>query len=535
MKHLMTDVILIGYGPVSRVLCALLGEQGHHVTVLERHPYAYPLPRAVCMDHEIHRALHAHYCLANFDSFAAPSPRYQWMNQHWETLIDIDWTVDSISGGPQAYFFHQPSLEKALDSRVRSFSNVSVMLEHEAKTFSQTTDGVSVTAVNTPTGEEMLITGRYLIGADGANSAVRNALGIAWEDRGFQADWLVVDVQLNSGVELDIPAAGQHCNPERPTTFVPGGLVNGRPLRRWEIMRLPHETREQLDDTDYVWGLLNRWVQRDQATLLRHAVYTFRSLVAQQWRDNNIFLVGDAAHTMPPFMGQGMCSGIRDALNLGWRLNMVLQNKASEELLDHYEIERKSHITEVIDASVYLGEIVCVADPIKAAARDKAFVEGTHPPMAPFPHLREGTLGGGNEALLGRLAPHCTVHRGKETGSMDQLVGGGFSLLVREKSILAALSAEHRKFLESINAKVAYLAAANETTDPHAIFDPSDKLPGYFAEHGLDAILVRPDFYIFATAASPDDLGRMVSSLRDVFSPPTVVLQTGCSGLRAAI
>lgn len=512
MKVIESDVIIIGYGPVSRMLSVLLGQGGHSVTVLERHAYTYPLPRAVCMDHEIHRAFRAHGCADAFDTFGAPSPRYQWLNHDWQTLLDIDWTVDSISGGPEAYFFYQPSLEAALDERVRSFQNVQVLLEHEAQSFTQTSDGVVVTVLDKHNAVPLELRAKYLVGADGANSAVRNALGIRWNDRGFQADWLVVDIALNEGVALQIPSAGQYCSPERPTTFVPGGIKDGQPLRRWEIMRMPDEPREALDDTEYVWGLLSRWVSRDQAQLVRHAVYTFRSLVAERWSEGRVYLVGDAAHTMPPFMGQGMCSGIRDALNLGWRLDLVLSGHSDKRLLEDYEIERKPHITEIIDTSVYLGSVVCVADPELAARRDQAFFDGTHPPMAPFPYLREGTLASSPDSWTGRLAPHAEVRKGHVTGPMDRLLGTGFTLLLRDRQAADALSEPDRVKFETLGGRVAYLGESGEQA-AHVIEDISGKLTAYFQTTGLCALLVRPDFYVYGTARSPQCIGALLQEL----------------------
>jgi 3-(3-hydroxy-phenyl)propionate hydroxylase len=515
MQVIETDVIIIGYGPVSRMLSVVLGEKGHRVTVLERHAYTYPLPRAVCMDHEIHRAFQAHGCGEQFGSFSAPSPRYQWMNHDWKTLLDIDWTVESISGGPEAYFFYQPSLETALDDRVRTFDCVNVMLQHEAQTFTQNSDGVMVGVINKETGNTFELHGKYLIGADGANSAVRQALGISWIDRGFQADWLVVDVALNEGVQLDIPSAGQYCSPERPTTFVPGGIKDGRPLRRWEIMRMPEEPRDALDDTEYVWKLLSRWVRRDQAELVRHAVYTFRSLVAERWSEGRVFLVGDAAHTMPPFMGQGMCSGIRDAANLGWRLDLVLKGHSDSALLDDYETERKPHITEVIDSSVYLGSIVCVADKALALKRDQAFFDGTHLPMAPFPHLREGTLAASlRDEWTGRLAPHAQIRKGNQSGWMDNVLGNGFTLLMRDQRTADALTPEDLALLDVLDARLAFITTS-DLGHPLAVEDVTGKLSRYLDKSGLTALLIRPDFYLFGGVRQSSDLPGLLSELRD--------------------
>jgi 2-polyprenyl-6-methoxyphenol hydroxylase-like FAD-dependent oxidoreductase len=521
MRQIESDVIVVGYGPVGRILALLLGQQGHRVTVLERHRECYPLPRAVCMDHEIRRLLTKHGFADKLDTVSVPSPRYMWLNQKWETLLDIDWTIESISGGPQAYFFYQPALEQAMGELVEEQPTVERLLGYEVLNVTQDESFTSVQARDEATGELCKVRARYLIGADGANSIVRKAMCVEWKDLGFQADWLVVDVMLNDGVVLDIPPAGQHCNPERPTTFVPGGIKDGRPLRRWEIMRLPQETQAQLLDTEYVWRLLERWVRRDQAELVRHAVYTFRSLVAETWQQGRFFIAGDAAHLMPPFMGQGMCSGLRDATNLAWRLDRVLKAQSTPELLEAYEIERKPHITSVIESSIYLGNIVCVADPEAAAKRDQAFLEGTHPPPAPFPHLLAGTLSKGlaphaveqatpARQQVGQLTPHAQVGFAGEQARLDALTGSGFFLLFRSQAGLVAIPQYAFERLERLGVKALYLA---EQAGDGGIEDLSGKLRGYLDENAFSSMLVRPDFYLFGAAADADQLIDLIQEL----------------------
>ncbi|MFD2272336.1 FAD-dependent monooxygenase [Undibacterium arcticum] len=212
-----------------------------------------------------------------------------------------------------------------------------------------------------------------MIGADGANSLVRAAIGSSQEDRGFEADWLVIDLLPNEGVTLDIPPAAQYCNPARPTTIVPAGIRDGRYYRRWEFMRMPGESREDLENETMAWRLLEPWVKPDQAVIVRHKVYTFRSLIADTWRKNRLIIAGDAAHVMPPFMGQGMCAGLRDDWNLAWKLNLILTGQADGSLLDTYQIERRPHASDIIDLSMYLGKVICIPDPEAAARRDKAF------------------------------------------------------------------------------------------------------------------------------------------------------------------
>ena len=216
-------------------------------------------------------------------------------------------------------------------------------------------------------GEERDVTAAYVIGCDGANSLVRERMGTPLEDLGFAFDWLIADTiprdpALLAGVNL------QQCNPERPTTLVSGGP--GR--RRWEWMLLPGESAAQIEQPEAVWKLLARsGIGRDDVALERHTVYTFRARWAQRWREGRMLLAGDAAHQMPPFAGQGLCSGIRDVFTLSWQLDLVLKGRADESTLDAYTSERCGHLQHAIAMSVELGKVICISDQNEAAARDE--------------------------------------------------------------------------------------------------------------------------------------------------------------------
>ncbi len=234
------DVVQIGYGPVSQVLALMLGRQGHRVAVIERWTEPFALPRAVCIDHEAARILRVIGLGEGLERVSQPAPLYQWFNADWEELLSIDWSAGSVSGGPEVNFVHQPSLEAEFRIEVRKQPGVALHLGWELAGFTDRGDHVEVELHEFEgSGRTRTLRTRYLIGADGANSLVRETLGIGREDRGFEADWLVVDMKLNPGVTLDIPACGQYCHPERPTTIVPGGVQDGRVCRRWEFMRLP--------------------------------------------------------------------------------------------------------------------------------------------------------------------------------------------------------------------------------------------------------------------------------------------------------
>jgi 3-(3-hydroxy-phenyl)propionate hydroxylase/flavoprotein hydroxylase len=519
------DVIQIGYGPVSKVSALLLDRLGWRVGVFERFGELYPLPRAVCIDHEINRVLHAAGLGPIAQAVTEPPPVYRWFNAEWKELLAIDWTEDSVSGGPSTLFVHQPSFEGALHAEIRRRANIALHFDHECTGFEDKGDHVAVTIRDMVAGTTRVVTTRYLLGIDGANSFVRESLAITRTDLGFEADWLVVDFLLKDGLQardLGLVECGQYCNPLRPTTIVPGGTENGRVCRRWEFMRLPFETREEMVREEKVRELLGDWIKPEQGDLVRHALYTFRSLVADQWRKGRILLAGDAAHLMPPFMGQGMCAGLRDVWNLSWKLDRVLRGRADETLLDTYQLERQPHVMEVIRQSMFLGSIICIPDPVKAAERDAMFLNGEAPPPAPFPILTNGLLARGADGAVltpaGDLAPHGTVRYQRRTCRFDSFVpAGGFTLILDRTIPADSLPAATRTALAGIGVRVVTVADRVSASDTE-FADSQGQFLAYMAQRGVHALLVRPDFYLFGGAADATGLAALVANLHTQLS-----------------
>ncbi|MGS0625830.1 bifunctional 3-(3-hydroxy-phenyl)propionate/3-hydroxycinnamic acid hydroxylase MhpA [Ralstonia sp. VS2407] len=529
------DVVVIGYGPVGQSLSILLGERGYDVAVFERWPSLYPLPRAVFHDHEIRRIFHAMGIGEEVEAISQPSSTYQWFNADWKTLVEIDWSAESISDGPVGYLFNQPSLEGLLDRKAKSLLNVSVNQGWEAVELRQFPDDCEVVLqqkrfVNgefVATGETRTIRARYVVGADGANSFVRKSAGIAFEDLGFQEDWLVIDLKPNEGVTLDVPDIGQWCNPARPTTMVPGGPG----YRRWEFMRLPHETLDELQEPAKVWELLSPWVNPDQATLVRHAVYTFRSLIAETWRKGRVLLAGDAAHQMPPFMGQGMCSGLRDAWNLAWRFDLTLKGIASAHLLDGYTPERRPQVRAVIDASITMGKVVCISDPQEAVQRDEAYLSGHVPPLPPFPGLTDGLIrvdqSSATGGIAGSLCVHGQVQSDGEVMRFDDAVRNGFHVIALDADPESYLDAQARAALIRIGAQtIGITSDARKVTPGRVLFDVSGKYHEFLTGHGAKAILVRPDYYVFGAVESLSELPALVAAL---ISGMALTSDAGCA------
>jgi len=502
------DVIQIGYGPVGQTMAALLGKQGHRVAVFERWPSLYGQARAGHFDHEIMRVFQSIGAADAIAEDAYRADQYVFQNGRGETLMTFDWHTDGISGWPSDYIMYQPSVEDALDAAVRSQDTVEVRQGWEATSFTQSADLVEVTlrrvgrsAVGKKvlTEETRTVRGRYLVAADGANSFVRQQLGIGQKDFGFRESWLVCDLAPTAPLHFDFDN-GQVCDPARPHCL----FQLGKNHRRFEFSLLPGEEIEQMFTTEVAWKLMEPYhVTPANAELIRHAVYTFESKLADRWRDGRIFLVGDAVHLMPPFMGQGMCSGIRDATNLAWRLDLALRGVAGADVFDTYEVERSPHAGALVEMSIMAGAVSCTFDPAVAEERDEKFRTGRVPPPPEFPHLTSGLLAEAADPLAGRLAPQGRVQLDGHLGRFDDVYGPGWTLL-SSVPLHGVLGAQHKDLLDMLGARVV---AFDDAVDVDGYYRD------YFATNDVVAILYRPDFYIFGSAADESCVDGLVQRL----------------------
>jgi flavoprotein hydroxylase len=500
------DVAIVGYGPVGQVLAILLGQQGRRVGVFEKQAVAYRLPRAVHFDHEVARILQAAGIGDELPRLTEPAYTYEWRNAAGDMLLCIGMKDVSLSGWPESNMFSQPDLESVLDARARSLAGVEVHRGCEIVGLRATPDQVELTTCGSG-GARREVTARYVVGCDGANSFVRQHLGAMVTDLGFFFDWLIVDV-IPHEQRVWEPLNWQLCDPVRPTTVVSGGP--GR--RRWEFMRLPGESIEDLNNEHTAWRLLARWGMTPQnATLERHAVYRFQARWVDKWRQGPLLLAGDAAHLMPPFAGQGMCAGIRDAANLAWKLDLVLAGKASDGVLDTYPAERIPQVRAVINFSIELGRVICVADPTAAAARDAAMVAaaketGLTPPL-PTPAIGAGLRLDG-DPLAGQLFLQATVRRGDTSGRFDDVVGRGWTLLSPADDPARHLAPDLTAFFSSIGGMSVHVGPGGR------VWDVNGSYARWFATAGVAVVLQRPDFHIFGTAASIDAAGHLITELR---------------------
>ena len=510
------DVAIVGYGPVGRLLALLLGRAGHRVVVLERQPRAYPLPRALHFDDEVGRILQGVGLAPDtLPEIVAPyDDLYEWRAADHEPLLRLDWRGRGPSGWPVSNFFHQPGLEDRLDRAVAELDTVEVRRGSIVVEAQEDPDGVRLSVRPASGGAEQQLRARWVVGADGANSVVRSWIGGTSTDLGYFRDWLVVDLVLRDTEESGggaspsahfVPPAWQLCDPARPTTLVPGGP--GR--RRFEFMRLDHEDRDELGTEEAAWRLLNPWgITPAEAILVRQAVYTFQARWSDRWRRNRLLLAGDAAHLMPPFAGQGMCSGFRDAVNLAWKLQLVLQDRAPHTLLDTYGSERAEHVRHFIDASMELGALICLSDTDAAAQRDSEMKDrmrsGEGPPPRPLPRLGPGIHR--DDSGGGTLSVQAPVSDGLRHALFDDLVGPGPVFLLAEEAAGTPLDPLAVAALEQWGVRTVRLGG---TAGSATVVDVTGAYTAWLTELDAVGVLIRPDHYVYGVATTVADVADL--------------------------
>ncbi len=504
-------VAVIGSGPVGLTLVNLLGTYGVRTLLVERNTTTVQEPRAVSIDDESLRTMQAAGIVSTVLEQIVPG-----YGSHYYSPRGIRFARVEPTGRPYGYprrnAFRQPVLERQLKDALARFGHVEALFGWSLRRYEQDETRVTLHLAG-PADTRRSVTCDYLVGCDGAASPVREQQGVQLAGTTFDERWLIVDLEHNENVTKHTEV---FCDRRRPCITLPGP---GR-TRRFEFKLLPGETDADLLAPSTVQHLLATHGADPNATIRRKVVYRFHARVAPRWSFGRVFLAGDAAHLTPPFAGQGMNSGIRDAQNLAWKLAAVLSGRTGPGLLETYEQERRDHIWQMIHLALRMGRVMSPPSWLEGVLTQAGFLAlNAWPPARdyvaqmkykPPPRFHRGFVipdGRGRASLVGRLLPQPDIRLadGREV-LLDTVLGNRFVLLSRDPGGLAQL---RHPVWDALGAtRVALLpqdAPPPAIEGVEAVAETAAALAGALAPYRGFALLLRPDHYVAAAIPLGDE------------------------------
>lgn len=512
------NVIVVGAGPVGCTAALLLADRGIPVTLIERHLEPHRLPRAVHLDDEVARTLHRVGVSEAFLARSRPGRGLRLLDAGHRVMAEFRREAQvADSGFPGANMFHQPDLEALLLDRVHRHPLVEPHRGVEVHAIEGVHAPLTAPPVRVHTRAvadqaARTFAGSLVLGCDGANSTVRDLLGVRMRDLRFAERWLIVDVRADPPLDT-WDGVEQVCDPARAATFM--HVAGDR--YRWEF-----QLRDGEDEADLIGDLgrlLRPWTRRtglDGLRVVRTAAYTFRARLAVRLRVGRAFLLGDAAHLTPPFIGQGLAAGLRDADNLAWKIAHVLTGHAAPGLLNTYETERRPHAAALIRKAKLAGWAMTGGQDAAAAVRRlllsaavrndrirRRLASTATPPLRAGALRRDRRLFPRSRVLrVGALIPNpllCLADG--EQVRLDDLLGGAPALLTAGSPEPELVAACRRYGITPLRVTDA-AAASGETEWITARLVPgrATRLHALTGDPSL-IVLVRPDRVIAAVAA----------------------------------
>jgi 3-(3-hydroxy-phenyl)propionate hydroxylase len=529
-------VIITGAGPAGLTLAGLLARYGIDVLIIERNPQTVQEPRAVSIDDESLRTMQSVGVINELVPKIVLGYGSEYFSPGGRRFLKVKPTTLEY-GYPRRNAFRQPVLERILRDNLTRYSNATVWFEAELVEFSQSQEAVA--AQVRKAGEIVELTCDYLIGCDGSRSFVRQNLGIEMHGSTFRERWLIIDLEQTTDPTRDTKV---YCNPARPCLSLPG--PNG--TRRFEFMLHDGEQDDDVLAPDNVAALLQLYGTDDKAVLRRKVVYTFHARMADCWRDGRIFLAGDAAHLMPPFAGQGMNSGVRDAHNLAWKLAAVVSGHLGDAVLDTYEAERKDHAAAMIQLAIRMGQVMMPRGRLQAFATQTFFrALGLYPAARsyfaemkykPKPRFHRGFLLAPKSAatesfkqsLVGKLFPQALVMTGSGFALLDDVLGDGFALLAPPGTPPQMLANFRSGQVDRLPIRAVAVLDREDASPVElptvAARDLRGDLVRLLAGHSAGFYLLRPDRYVAAffpvqdIQSAPDGIATLI---RGTWPSPT--------------
>jgi 3-(3-hydroxy-phenyl)propionate hydroxylase len=534
------DVAIVGAGPCGALMANMLGNYGITTALIDRSTEIIEYPRAVGMDDESLRAMQLVGLADDLLIDMIQNVPLRLFDRKGRCVADIRPSTREF-GWSRRNIFMQQNCERVLRKGLARFERVQLILGCEVVGLTQTDDVVELHAIG-EAGNDITVRAKFVVGADGGRSSVRDLIGARLEGDTHDRKWVVIDCDNDT---VDAPYTALHCEPDRPYVCV--HLPHG--YRRWEFMLFPGEDAEAMLDDDVVRSLLARRVSDPAAVnIVRARVYTHHSRVADRFGSGRVFLIGDAAHLMPPWAGQGLNTGIRDVVNLAWKLAGVVQGRLATSVLASYETERKPHAAAMVAMSTTLGKILSPTHNSIAIMRD-AFLHasGLLPPVKrwalemkfkPMPFydngfvVPNGTVGADTDIGKMFVQPDVRVDNGA-TMKLDDALGDWITILGWQADPTSALAPGQRDQLLRIGVTFFKIVGSCSSAQRRSVSfvdtllleDCDNHLRQWFESRNIDYVVLRPDRYV-ATAATHPDFARQVKRLVDLANSDTGPLAT---------
>ena len=480
------DVTIVGLGPAGGTLANLLAMHDFSILILDREKSFYPLPRAVHFDDEVMRVIQTIGITKEFLKHTIINKGTKFVNS--KNKVILDWPRPkkiTDNGWYPSYRFHQPDLEKKLRKKLKNYKKVLIEQDSEVIKIQNSKNHVDITYLNINNRKEYLVRSKYVIGCDGANSITRKQMKTKMDNLGFTQKWAVVDLILRKKKNNLPDRTIQYSNPKQPATY----CRNVGRRRRWEFaIKEKHSDKKVLSE-NYIWNFLKPWLNKSEAIIERKTIYTFESAIARKWRKGRIFLAGDAAHLMPPFMGQGMCAGIRDASNLAWKIATCLRVKHNDSFLNTYQSERSLNVREYIETTMRMGEFVNAVESIQITDNISSDNKGIKRMQSIKPKIGKG-LGHLKDKNRGKIFPQFKLN--KNISLDDNFSKKG--ILILSSDIKTKVS----KNYPLVNSK------------------KFKKLSVYLKNINSKAIIVRPDRFILGSANSNHEINLLLKKYSEI-------------------